>query len=67
MELDREENVKNMCMVHPMAGTMTLALYTVPTVYVHDSRGAEPCKYQTTDGVIQGCPTGMHNFLCVSG
>ena len=65
MELDREENVKDMCMVHPMAGTMTLALYTVPTVYVHDSRGAEPRKYPTTDGVIQGCPTGMHNF-CAS-
>ena len=41
---------------------MTIALYKVPTVYVHDTRGAEPQKYPTVSGVIQGCNAGMHDF-----
>ena len=46
-ELDREEAVNDMCEVHPLAGTMTIALYTVPTVYAHDTKGAESQKYVT--------------------
>ena len=58
-ELDREEAVNDMCEVHPLAVTMTIALYTVPTVYVHDTRGAEPQKYPTVAGVIQGGNAGV--------
>ena len=61
-ELDREEAVNDMCEVHPLAGTMTIALYTVPTLYVHDTRGAEPQKYPTVPRVIQGYSAGMHAF-----
>ena len=39
-ELDREETVNDCCEWHPLAGAMVIALYTVPTVYVHDNRGA---------------------------
>ena len=38
---------------------MTIALYKVPTVYVHDTRGAEPQKYPTVAGVIQGGNAGV--------
>ena len=41
-ELDREDAVNDMCEVHPLAGTMTIALYTVPTVYVL-------CMYMTLE------------------
>ena len=58
-ELDREEAVNDMCEVHPLAGTMTIALYTVPTVYVHDTGGAGPQKYPTVAGVIQGGNAGV--------
>ena len=44
---------------------MTIALYKVPTVYVHDTRGAEPQKYPTVAGVIQGCNAGMTAY-CIS-
>ena len=64
-ELDREEAVNDMCEVHPLAGTMTIALYTVPTVYVHDTGGAGPQKYPTVAGVIQGCNASMTAY-CVS-
>ena len=40
-ELDREEAVNDMCEVHPLGGAMSIALSTVPTIYVHDTRGAE--------------------------
>ena len=43
-ELDREEAVNDMCEVHPLSGTMSIALYAVPTVYVHDMRCADPQK-----------------------
>jgi len=61
-ELDREEAVNDMCEVHPLAGTMTIALYTVPTVYAHDTKGAESQKYVTVTGVIQVCNAGMHAY-----
>ena len=64
-ELDREEAVNDMCEVDPLSETMSISLYTVPTVYVHDIRGADPQKYQTVAGVIQGCNTGMNSF-CIS-
>ena len=41
-ELDLEDAVNDMCEVHPLAGTMTIALYTVPTVYVL-------CMYMTLE------------------
>ena len=37
----------DMCEVHPLGGAMSIALYTVPTIYVHDTRGADPQKYAT--------------------
>ena len=61
-ELDREEAVNDMCEIHPLAGTMTIALYTVPTVYAHETRGAEWQKYKTITSVIQGCNAGMQAF-----
>ena len=59
MELERIEAINDLCMVHPLAGTMGLALYTIPTVYVHDTKGAYPVRYETTVGVIQGCSMAM--------
>ena len=49
MEHDREEAIEDQCRLHPLAGTMMIALYKVPTVYVHDTREL-PCS---TD--IQPC------------
>ena len=49
------ETVQDMCEVHPLVGTMSLAVYTLPTVYVLDIKGAVPRRYPTIDGVIQGC------------
>ena len=54
-----------MCGVHPLGGAISIALYTVPTIYVHDTRGADPQKYATVTGVIQGCNFGMDLF-CIS-
>ena len=62
-ELDREEAVNDMCGVHPLGGAMSIALYTVPTIYVHDTRGADPQKYATVTGVIQGCNFGINSFF----
>ena len=64
-ELDREEACNDMCEVHPLSGCMVISLYTVPTVYVHDVKGAKPRKYPTAKGVIQGCNVGMDAF-CIS-
>ena len=50
MELDREE---------------ALALYTVPAIYVYDTRGTLPHRYPTVEGVIQGCGVAMNAF-CIS-
>ena len=61
-ELKRKEAVNDLCKLHPLAGTMGLALYTVVTVYVHDTRGMQPVKYPTADGVIQGCGMAMDTF-----
>ena len=44
---------------------MSIALHTVLTVYVYDTRGADPQRYASVSGVIQGCNLGMHSF-CVS-
>ena len=52
-----------MCLVHPLRGAMSIALYTVPTIYVHDTRGADPQKYATVTGVIQGCNFGINSFF----
>ena len=48
-----------------LAGAMTIALYTVATIYVHDTRGSTPHRYPTFWGVIQGCPAAMDVF-CTS-
>ena len=64
-ELDREETVNDCCEWHPLAGAMVIALHTVPTVYVHDNRGAPSRRYTTADGVIQGCGFGMTAFCVV--
>ena len=65
MELLRMETVQDMCEVHPLAGTMSLAVYTLPTIYVHDIKGALPQRYPTIDGVIQGCGIATEAF-CIS-
>ena len=49
MILKRKEALEDQCRLHPLAGTMMIALYKVPTVYVHDTREL-PCS---TD--IQPC------------
>ena len=65
MRLLRMQSVLDMCKVHPLAGTMSLAVYTLPTIYVHDIKGARPRRYPTIDGVIQGCGIAT-NAYCIS-
>ena len=48
-----------------LAGAMVTALYTVPTVYVHDVQGAMSHRCTTFDGVIQGCGFGQKAFCVV--
>ena len=64
-ELLRMQCVRDMCQVHPLAGTMTLSIYTLPTTYVHDIFGALPQRYVTIDGVIQGCGIATETY-CVA-
>ena len=65
MELLRMEAVQDMCQLHPLAGTMSLAIYTLPTIYVHDIQGALPQRYPSIDGVIQGCGIATQAY-CIS-
>ena len=63
--LKRMETVQDMCRVHPLAGTMSLSIYTLPTIYVHDIPGAQPRRYPSIDGVIQGCGIATDAY-CIS-
>ena len=63
--LKRMETVQDMCRVHPLAGTMSLSIYTLPTTYVHDIPGAQPRRYPSIDGVIQGCGIATDAY-CIS-
>ena len=54
-----------MCQLHPLAGTMSLAIYTLPTIYVHDIKGALPQRYPSIDGVIQVCGIAIQAY-CIS-
>ena len=60
--LNRKEAINDLCKLHPLAGTMGLALYTVVTIYVHDMRGMRPVKYPSAEGVIQGCGMAMDTY-----
>ena len=59
------EIVQDICQVHPLAGTVSLAIYTLPTIYVHDIKGALPQRYPSIDGVIQVCGIAIQAY-CIS-